>query len=99
MAYADVDTAFRAARTNGDVRGKIETAFQRRAWTRLTAVANNEDQREANLCRAIASGAYPDSYVLIVLDRLDVAGKLATQTDAEVDTAVTQAWTRLIAVS
>lgn len=96
MAYADIDTAFSAAKTAGDLKGKIATAFIRRALVRLGAVGNNEDQREANVCRQVVAGTYPQAWLLMAMDRLDFASVLANPTDAQVDTAVVQSWTRII---
>ena len=96
MAYADIDTAFSAAKTAGDLKGKIAAAFVRRSVARLAAVGNNEDQREANVCRQVVAGTYPQAWLLMVMERLDNTGNLAAPTDAQVDTAVGAAWARII---
>lgn len=96
MAYADIDTAFSAAKTAGDLKGKIAASLTRRAFTRLGAVGNNEDQREANVCRQVVAGAYPQAWLLLVMERLDSGSALAAPTDAQVDTAVASAWARII---
>jgi hypothetical protein len=97
MAYQDVDTAFSAAKTAGDLKGKIAASFVRRSVARLGAVGNNEDQREANVCRQVVAGTYPQAWILMVMERLDNASTLTNPTDAQIDTAVAAAWARIIA--
>ena len=99
MAYTDIDTANRAADAAGELKSKIRIAFVRKAVARLTAIANNEDQREATLCRRITGAGATPTDVLIVLERLDNAGTLTAPTDAQIDTSLTQAWNRLTAAS
>lgn len=93
MTYAAVDTAYRAARANGDVVGQIELAMLKMAGLRIAAIQPADDQRETQVCRAILDAATPPlTWVKIALIVLDVQGKLATRTDAEVDLAMTTAW-------
>jgi hypothetical protein len=99
MAYADIDTAFSAAKTAGDLKGKIAASFVRRSVARLAAVGNNEDQREAALCRRITGAGASPTDVLVVLERLDNAATLTNPTDAQIDTSLNQAWNRLTAAS
>ena len=97
MGYAEIDTAYRAARSSGDLAGKITAALFRKATGRV--VAAGDDQRELRVINAVFSGTYPATWVLAVMERLDNAGTLATGTDAQVDTAVTAVWNRLVPVS
>ena len=96
MAYADVDTAFSAAKAAGDLKGRIEASMTRRAVTRLPAVVAADDQRELAVCRAVLDGTYPSSWVRLVLSLLDTAGQLASQTDAQIDTQMATAFDRLL---
>lgn len=96
MAYADVDTAFAAAKTAGDLKGRIEAGMTRRAVTRLPAVVAADDQRELAVCRAILDGAFPQSWVRLVMSLLDTAGQLTTPTDAQIDTQMATAFDRLL---
>mgnify|MGYP000263986780 CR=1 FL=1 len=58
MAYTDIDTANRAADASGELKSKIRIAYVRKAVARLSVIANNEDQREATLCkRIVGAGA------------------------------------------
>ena len=98
MAYADVDTAFSAAKTAGDLRGRVEAGMVRRAVTRLPTVASGEDQRELAVCRAVLDGTYPASWVRLVLSLLDTANQLANPTDSQIDTQMATAFARLSVV-
>lgn len=95
MAYADVDTAFRAVRADGDRRGRVEVAFLRKAITRLGAIAANDDQREYAIARAVVDGTVPDTWIKLVFGLLDQANQLAAPTDAQLNTQVDTAWTKL----
>ena len=96
MAYADIDTAFSAAKTAGDLKGKIAAAFVRRSVARLGSIANAEDQKEANVCRQVVAASYPQAWLLMVMERLDNTSTLSNPTDAQIDTAVAAAWARII---
>lgn len=96
MTYALVDTAARAARASGDVLGQIQIAMLKRAGVRISALADVNDQKESPVCRAILDGTAPATWTTIVLVLLDIAGTLATHTDAEVDAQVTAAFTYFI---
>ena len=95
MAYADVDTAFRAARADGDRRGRVEVAFLRKAITRLGAISPTDDQREYAVARAVVDGAIPDAWIKLVFGLLDVANQLTAPTDAQLNTQVDTAWAKL----
>ena len=95
MAYADVDTAFSAAKTAGDLKGRIVAAMVRRAVTRLPTVANGDDQRELAVCRAVLDGTFPDDWVRLTMSLLDTAGQLASPTDAQLDSQIATAFARL----
>ena len=99
MAYVDIDTANRVVDASGELKSRIRIAFVRKAVARLTAIANNEDQREAALCRRIVGSGATAVDVLITLERLDTAGTLLNPTDAQIDTSINQAWNRLTAAS
>ena len=95
MAYTDVDIAFRATRASGDLYGRIEAGLLRRALTRIPAVTGSDDQREWLVCQQIVDGAYPASWVKMTMGLLDVAGQLASATDANIDTQAAQVFDRL----
>lgn len=99
MAYTDIDTANRVADASGELKSKIRIAFVRKAVTRLSIIANNEAQREATLARRIVGSGATATDVLVVLERLDNLNTLASPTDAQIDTALNQSWTRLTAAS
>ena len=96
MAYLDVDTAFRAVRASGDTYGRIEAGMVRRAMVRIPAVLGTDDQREWKVCQAIVDGSYPASWVKVVMSLMDTAGQLATFTDAQLDTQMATAFSRMI---
>lgn len=91
MSYPLVATAQADAALNA----QCALALQRKAYSRIDNVADLEDQREHHACVAAFRGAIPTVWVTMVLLRLEALGTLATATDAEVDTAVTDAWTRI----
>ena len=94
MTYAQVITA----RADPTVADRVALALQRRGITRLSAVLNNEDQREKVACGLVVNGSVPTGWVTAVLLLLDsTAGVTVTApTDPQVDTAVATAWSRLI---
>lgn len=95
MAYTDVDVAFSAAKTAGDLKGRIEAAMVRRAVTRLPTVVSTDDQRELAVCRAVLNGTASDGWVRLVMSLLDTAGQLSSPTDAQIDTQMATAFARL----
>ena len=96
MSYATVDTASRATRASGDLIGQIGVAMLKRAGVRISALADSGDQKETGVCRSILDGSAPTQWTTIVLVLLDVAGQLATPTDAQVDTQVAAAFAYFI---
>jgi hypothetical protein len=96
MAYADVDTAFRATRASGDTYGRCEAALVRRAVTRIPSVTGSDDQREWLVCQAIIDGTFPASWVRLFMSLLDTAGQLAAPTDANLDTQASTVFDRII---
>jgi hypothetical protein len=95
MAYADVHTITVAPRVGGDLHGRIEVAFVRRANTRINAITNAEDQREVPMIRTVIDGQVPSSWVTLTLALLDAAGNLTAPTDAQIDAEVQTAWNRI----
>lgn len=96
MAYADVDTAFRAARASGDVYGRCEAAMVRRALVRQPSVVNADDQREIRVIAQIINGSYPPAWVRTFMSLLDTAGQLANPTDGQLDTQAGTLFSRLV---
>ena len=96
MAYIDIATLAVAPRVAGDLHGRIEVAFLRRATTRIPTVVNNDDQREMGVIRTVIDGTIPAAWVTLTLSLLDVAGFLAAPTDAQIDAEVVTAWNRII---
>ena len=96
MAYIDTATLAAAPRVAGDLHGRIEVAFMRRAATRIPIVVNNDDQREMGVIRTVIDGAIPAAWVTLTLSLLDVAGFLTAPTDAGIDAEVVTAWNRII---
>lgn len=96
MTYAAIDTAQLATRAAGDVRGQIAVAMLKQAGIRIAALADVNDQKEGAVCRAVLDGSAPESWTTIVLVALDIAGNLASRTDAQVDAAVSTAWAYFI---
>lgn len=94
MSYAAIDTAAKATRSAGDLLGRIEVAFVKKAIVRAGAIGGNDDGRERGVIAAVMDGGYPDSWKLTVLGLLDIAGQLASPTDAQIDTQVDTAWLR-----
>lgn len=106
MTYAAVDTIQQAARTGGDIKGKINAAMIKYAGgTRLpvvTAANYAGDLHELTVCRSIISGTYPTSWTTAVLILLDIAGQLgdgSATTDAQIDAKVVTAWQYFILTS
>lgn len=95
MAYADVDTAYQAARVAGDLKGRIEAAMVRRAVTRIPTVVASDDQREFSVCQSIVDGTAPAAWTRLVLMLLDNASQLSNPTDAQIDTQVATAIDRV----
>ena len=95
MAYVDIATIAAAPRVGGDLQGRVEMAFLRRATTRIPAVVNNDDQREMGVIRTVIDGAIPAAWVTLTLSLLDVAGFLTAPTDAQIDAEVVTAWNRI----
>tara|TARA_R110000868_G_scaffold232885_1_gene486531 strand:+ start:70 stop:372 length:303 start_codon:yes stop_codon:yes gene_type:complete len=96
MAYLDVDAAYLAAKTPGDLKGRIEGALVRRAVTRIPAVVAADDQKELAAHRAIIDGSYPASWVKLMLSLLDTAAQLSSPTDAQLDTQAATALDRIL---
>jgi len=96
MAYIDIATLTAAPRTGGDLHGRIEVAFLRRANTRINAVVEADDQREMGVIRTVIDGNIPASWVKLAMSLLDVAGFLTAPTDAQIDAEVQTAWNRII---
>lgn len=95
MSYSAIDIQVRAARTDNDVKGKVGIGLLKKATVR-GAPASNPTKEEQAICRAVIEGTHPISYTTAVLFYLDIAGVLATPTDAQVDTAVDSAWTGFV---
>jgi hypothetical protein len=96
MGYVDTAALAAAPRVAGDLCGRIEIAFLRRANTRINTVVNNDDQREMGVIRNVVDGNIPASWVTLTLSLLDAAGNLTAPTDAQIDTEVVTAWNRIV---
>ena len=102
MTLAQQDTVFRAARTPGDLVGRIEAAMVDRARTVLPTFTAAEDQRGLAVCRAIIDGNAPASWVRMMLALLDVLPNnlLAAPeavSDAQISGQMATAFARFIA--
>lgn len=92
MGYSAIATA----QADGSTVNRVSLGLQRRAAVRISAVANNEDQRERAVCQLLFQSV-PTPWVTLILLQLDTNGvDFTTVTDAQIDTAVTTAWGRLI---
>lgn len=91
MSYTAVDTALLATRAAGDLRGRIGVALVFKAAVRADAIGDT-DKLEAQVCREVLEDTFPQSWITMVLILLDLAGQLASQTDANINTQVDLAW-------
>lgn len=91
MAYADVVVA----QSDATLAAKITLSLRRKAYLRVVAVLDAEDQRERNVCARMFADAAPAGWVSMVLLALDLTGTLVTATDAQINSAVDLVWDRV----
>lgn len=83
MTYSAVLAATQA------VKDQVRIGLEKQAFVRAGATANASDQRERIVCDRIINGTMPTTWVDAVLIELDIAGQIASPTDAQIDTVIT----------
>jgi hypothetical protein len=85
-----------APRTGGDIPGRVEISFMRRANNRINSIQDEEDQREVSMIRTVIDSTVPFSWISLALSLLDEAGFLSAPSDAQIDDEVQTAWNRIL---